>query len=50
MLNLSTKNKKNILIITDSYFPKNNSGAIMLRDMVNHAKDNFNLGFYSLRS
>lgn len=42
MLNLSTNNKKNILVITDSYFPKNNSGAIMLGDMVNHAKDNFN--------
>ena len=31
MLNLSTNNK-NILVITDSYFPKNNS-AIMLGDI-----------------
>lgn len=34
--------KKNILVITDSYFPKNNSGAIMLGDFIKFSKLSFN--------
>lgn len=34
--------KKNILVITDSYSPKNNSGAIMIGDFVDYAHKKYN--------
>ena len=34
--------KKNILVITDSYSPKNNSGAIMIGDFVDYANKKYN--------
>ena len=36
-------NKKNILILSDSYHPKLNSGAIMIEDLINYISSKYNI-------